>query len=58
MLTVRQVCEKNVANGKDVFLAFMDLEKTCDTMDLHGMWKMLRVYGTGRNLQAVRFVCW
>ena len=25
---VRQVCEKYLANGKDVFWAFMDLEKT------------------------------
>ena len=34
---VRQVCEKYLANGKDVFWAFMDLEKAYDTIDRHGM---------------------
>ena len=27
VFAVRQVCEKYIANGKDVFWAFMDLEK-------------------------------
>ena len=47
---VRQVCEKYLANGKDVFWAFMDLEKAYDTIDSHGMWQMLRVYGAGGKL--------
>ena len=47
---VRQVCEKYFANGKDVFYGFMDLEKAYDTIDRHGMWQMLRVYGVGRKL--------
>ena len=42
--------EKNLANGKGVFLAFMDLEKAYDTIDRHGMWKMPRVYGVGGKL--------
>ena len=37
MFAVRQVCEKYLANGKDVFWAFMDLEKAYDTIDRHGM---------------------
>ena len=41
VLAVMQVCEKYLANGKDVFEAFMDLEKACDTIDRHGMWQML-----------------
>ena len=36
-----------LANGKDVFWAFIDLEKTYDTIDRHGMRQMLRVYGVG-----------
>ena len=44
---VRQVCEKYLVNGEDVFLVFMDLEKGYDTIDLHGMWQMLRVYEVG-----------
>ena len=47
---VRQVCEKYLANGKDVFWVFMDLEKAYDTIDRHGMWQMLRVYGVGGKL--------
>ena len=45
VFAVRQVREKYLANGKDEFWAFMDLEKAYDTIDRHGMWQMLRVYG-------------
>ena len=48
---VRQVCEKYLANGKDVFWSLMDLEKTYDTIDWkRHMWQMLRVYGVGGKL--------
>ena len=50
VFAVRQVFEKYIANGKDVFWAFMDLEKAYDTIDRHGMWQMLRVYGVGGKL--------
>ena len=44
-----------MGNGKDVFWAFMDLEKAYDTIDRHGMRQMLRVYGDGgKLLTAVR----
>ena len=38
------------SNGKDVFWAFMDLDKAYDTIDRHGMWQMLRVCGVGGKL--------
>ena len=50
VFAVRQVCEKYLANGKDVFWAFMDLETAYDTIDRHCMWQMLRVYGVGGKL--------
>ena len=50
VFTVRQVCEKYLANGKDVFWAFMDVEEAYDIIDRHGMWQMLRVYGVGGKL--------
>ena len=50
VLAIRQVCEKYLANGKDVFCAFMALEKAYDTIDRHGLWQMLRVYGVGGKL--------
>ena len=37
VFTVRQVCEKYLANGKDLFYAFMDLEKAYGNIDRHGM---------------------
>ena len=49
VFAVRQVCEKYLANGKDVFWAFMDLEKAYDTIDRDGMWQMIRLYGVGRK---------
>ena len=39
-----------LANGKDVFWAFIDLEKAYDTIGRHGMWQMLRVSGVGGKL--------
>ena len=50
VFAVRLVCEKYPANGKDVFWAFMELEKTYDTINRHGIWQMLRVYGVGGKL--------
>ena len=37
VFAVRQVCEKYLANGKDVFWGFMDFETAYDTIDWHGM---------------------
>ena len=37
VFAVRQVYEKYIANRKDLFCAFMDLEKAYDTIDRHGM---------------------
>ena len=31
-------------------LSFMDLEKAYDTIDRHGMWQILRLYGVGGKL--------
>ena len=53
VFAVRQVGEKYLANRKNVFWSFMDLEKTYDTIDRHGMWQMLRVFGVGGKLLKV-----
>ena len=40
---------------KDVFCAFIYLEKVYDAIDRHGMWQMLRVYEVaGKLLKAVQ----
>ena len=50
VFAVRQVCEKFLANGKDVFWALVDLEKAYDTIYRHGMWQIRRVYRVGGKL--------
>ena len=47
---VRQICEKYLAKGKDVYFAFMDLEKAYDRIDRDAMWKVLGLYGVGGKL--------
>ena len=50
---VRQIFEKYLANWKYIFWAIMDLEQAYYTIDRHGMWQMLRVYGVGGKLLKV-----
>ncbi len=51
----RQIVEKYLGKGKDVFWAFMDLEKAYDRIDREALWKVLRLYGVGgRLLNAVK----
>ena len=40
---VRQICEKYLAKGKDVYFAFLDLEKAYDRVDRDAMWDVLRL---------------
>ena len=58
VFALRQVCEKYIANRKDVFWVFMDLEKAYGMINRNVMWQMLRVYGIGgKLLKAVQFLC-
>jgi len=52
VFAVRQVCEKYLAKGKDVFWAFMDLEKAYDRVDREALWQVLRMYGVGGRLMS------
>ena len=47
---VRQICEKYLGKGKDVYFAFLDLEKAYDRVDRDAMWDVLRIYGIGGRL--------
>ena len=44
------VCEKYLGKGKDVYFAFLDLEKAYDKVDRDAMWNVLRLYGIGGRL--------
>ena len=51
----RQICEKYLGKGKDVYFAFLDEEKRYDRVDRDTMWNVLRLYGMdGRLLQGVK----
>ena len=50
IFTVRQICEKYLGKGKDVYFAFLDLEKAYDRVDRDAMWNVLRLYGIGSRL--------
>ena len=50
IFTVRQICEKYLGKGKDVYFAFLDLEKAYDKVDRDAMWNVLRLYGIGGRL--------
>ena len=50
IFTVRQLCEKFLAKGREVYWAFMDLEKAYDRIDRVALWQVLRMYGVGGKL--------
>ena len=55
VFVVRQVCEKYLAKGKEVYWAFMDLEKAYDRVDREALWDVLQLYGVGgKLLRAVK----
>ena len=45
VFAVRQMCGKYLSNIKNLFWAYMGLEQAYNTIYLHGMWQMLRLYG-------------
>ena len=47
---VRQICEKYLGKGKDVYFAFLDLEKAYDRVERDAMWNVLKLYGIGGRL--------
>ncbi len=55
IFVVRQVCEKYLTKCKDVYWAFMDLEKAYDRIDREALWTVLRLYGLrDRLLKGVK----
>ena len=56
VFAVRKVCEKYLANGKDVFYAFMGLEKAYDIVTgYHCLWVKLIARLTSSSLFKVSF---
>ena len=47
---VRQICQKYLGKGMDVYFAFLDQEKVYDRVDIDAIWNVLRLYGIGGRL--------
>lgn len=47
VFAVRQVCEKYLSRGKDVFWAFLDLETAYDRNYRNNLWVAFQMYGLG-----------
>jgi len=55
IFAVKQVCEKVLEKGKNVYLGFMDLEKAYDRVNREALWQVLRMYGVrGKLLNGIK----
>ena len=52
IFSVRQLCEKFLAKGREVYYAFMDLQKADDRVDRRALWQVVSIYGVGGNLRG------
>ena len=50
IFAVKNLCEKYLEKEKELYIAFMDLEKAYDRVDREALWKVLQIYGVGGKL--------
>ncbi|MEL7302024.1 MAG: reverse transcriptase family protein, partial [Pseudomonadota bacterium] len=50
VFSLKQLSEKYIGKGKDLYVAYMDLEKAYDRIDRDAMWRVLQMYGINGNL--------
>ena len=46
---MKQLCEKYLGVNKDIYMAFMDLEKAYNRIDRDALWQGLKIYGVGED---------
>ena len=51
IFTLKQLNEKCTDSGKELHMAFIDLEKAYDRVDRKALWKVLELYGVGEKLR-------
>ena len=44
---MRQICDGYLGVSREVYMAFMDLEKAYDGINRNALWHILRIYGIG-----------
>ena len=55
IFAVKQLSEKFVSKSKNLYVAYMDLEKAYDRIDRDAMWSVLGMYGVeGKLLRAIQ----
>lgn len=47
------MCTRYIGKGRDLYIAFMYLEKAYDKIDKNVMWQVLLACGVGRKLLKV-----
>ena len=50
VFALKQINEKYTESGKELYLAFMDLEKAYDSVDRAALWRVMEMYGVGGKL--------
>jgi hypothetical protein len=50
VFVLRCVCEKYLEKKKEAFVAFMDMEKAYDRVNMQTKGEMLRIYGVGSKI--------
>ena len=50
---MRQICDGYLGVSREVYMAFMDLEKAYDGINRNALWHILRIYGIGGSLRKV-----
>ena len=55
VFALRSIVEKYLEKKREVYVAFMDLEKAYDRVDREAMWRVLQMYGVnGRLIEAIK----
>ena len=50
---MRQICDGYLGVSREVYMAFMDLEKAYDGINRNALLHILRIYGIGGSLRKV-----
>ncbi len=50
IFTMKRLVEEYLGKDKKLYAAFMDLEKTCDSVDIEALWGVPQIYDMGGQL--------
>ena len=50
VFSLRQIQEKSIEQGLDLYMVFVDFRKAFDTVDRNMLWKILKLFGCPETL--------